>query len=74
MNYDSTFQLHSTHFQATVIALLQPMKVCEHKFPFIQYIDLPPPPTYRHKLQWKSSDTISKFDCIYEYTSTHNVW
>jgi len=26
------------------------MKGREHKFPVMRYIDLPPPPTYRHKV------------------------
>jgi hypothetical protein len=37
------------------------MKVCEQKFPIIQYFDLPPPLIHRHKLRWTNTGATSGF-------------
>jgi len=39
------------------------MKVCEQKFPVIQYFHLLPPAVYRHKLQRTNSGALSRLDC-----------
>jgi len=36
------------------------MKVCEQKFPIIQYLDLSSPSIMR----WNISGAVSEFDCI----------
>lgn len=38
------------------------MKLCEQKFPSIQYFDIPPPSIYHHKLQSTNSDALWGFD------------
>lgn len=45
--------------------LPSPMKVCEQKFPIIQYFHLLPPSIYCQKLQWTKSGARLGFDCIY---------
>ena len=52
---------------------IAPMKICEQKFTFVQYINSLPWAMYGHKLRPANSGAISGLDCIAMHTGHHFV-